>query len=175
MDLRIVKTRKTIRGVFLALREKNALEKMRVNKLCEMALINKTTFYKHYQDIYALSGEIENETIQGILDDFASVNTLFSDTDGFIRGLYAAFKSREQLIMTLFSGRMNVLVDKVEQQLVRHYPALGTSPEKEILLSFLIKGASSVLMEARFEEETMLTTLTKVARQIIGCIETAGN
>jgi AcrR family transcriptional regulator len=171
-DLRIIKTKKTIRDAFLNLREKNALEKIRVNKLCEMALVNKTTFYKHYQDIYALSGEIEDETIQAILDNFASINALFSDTDSFIRGLYGAFKSREGIIFTLFGGRMNVLVDKVERQLVRHYPALGASPEKEILLSFLIKGASSVFMEARFEEKTMLTTLSTVARQIIRQMET---
>lgn len=171
LDLRIIKTKKNIRDAFLALRTKNALEKIRVKRLCELALINKTTFYKHYQDIFALSEEIENETILSILDNFANINSLFLDTDAFIYGLYSAFLSHGEIINTLFSGRMNVLIDKVERQLVKHYPALGTTPEKEILLSFLIKGASNVLMEAKYEETMMLTTLTRVARHIIHDME----
>ena len=59
MDLRIVKTRKSIRSAFLELRKTNAVDEIRVNRLCEMAMINKTTFYKHYQDIYALAEEVE--------------------------------------------------------------------------------------------------------------------
>lgn len=172
MDLRIAKTKKNIRMAFIELRETNALEKIRVNRLCNLAMINKTTFYKHYRDIYELTEEIENETILAIMDSFENINSLFTNPDAFITGMYIAFKAHEKLIMTLFSGRMNMLVDKVERQLVAHYPVIGLSPQKEILLSFLIKGASHVLMEAKFDEIVMLNTLTRVAKQIIQMMET---
>jgi AcrR family transcriptional regulator len=167
MDLRVVKTKKIIRETFLDLRSKHPLEKVKVTKLCEIALINKSTFYMHYQDIYALSEEIENETILSITDSFERMNSLFADPDGFMKGLYYAFKSHEELIMILFSGRMNNLIDKVEKQLIAQYPLISGIPEKEIMLSFLIWGASHVLMESRYEETILLNTLTEAAKQII--------
>ena len=171
MDLRIVKTRKSIREAFLTLRSNNALEKIKVTKLCELALVNKTTFYKHYQDIYALSEEIENETIVSIMDSFEHINSLFTDPEGFMKGLYYAFKSHEELILLLFSGRMDILINKVERQLIIHYPWISGMPEKEIALTFLLWGGSHVLMESRYEETVLLDTLTKAARQVISFID----
>ena len=175
MDLRIVKTKKNIREAFLSLRAENMLEKIKVTKLCELAMINKTTFYNHYQDIYALSEEIENETISSIMDNFQHLNDLFSNPDAFMKGLYYAFKSHEGVIVILFSGRMDVLVDKVEKQLLIQYPLLGEVPEKEIILSFLLWGASHVLSESKYDESVMLDTLTKVAKQIITSLDVQGD
>jgi AcrR family transcriptional regulator len=171
MDLRIVKTRKNIREAFLELRSKNPLEKLKVKRLCDLALINKSTFYKHYQDLYGLSEEVENETISSIMSSFEHMNSLLTNPEEFMRGLYYAFRAHEELILTLFSGRMNVLIDKVERQLITHYPLLRGMPEKEIMLSFLLWGASHVLMESKYEETIMLDTLTKVAKQTIKLID----
>ena len=171
MDLRIVKTKKNIREAFLELRSQNALEKIKVTKLCELALINKTTFYKHYQDIYALSEEIENETILSIMNSFEDMNSLFTAPEVFMKGLYYAFKSHEELILILFSGRMNILIDKVERQLIDLYPRISSMPEKEIVLSFLLRGGSHVLIESKYEETVLLDTLTEVAKQIIAYID----
>jgi AcrR family transcriptional regulator len=167
MDLRIVKTRTNIRAAFLELRSENSLEKIKVKRLCELAMINKTTFYKHYQDIYALSEEIENETISSIMGSFEHMNSLLADPEGFMKGLYYAFRAHEELILTLFSGRMNVLIDKVERQLIIHYPLIKGMPEKEIVLSFLLWGASHVLSNSKYKETVLLDTLTGVVRQIV--------
>lgn len=175
MDLRIVKTRKIIRQAFLELRVKYPLEKIKVSRLCQLAQINKTTFYKHYQDIYALSDEIENILIDAILNSFERINDLFSETEGFMRDLYEAFKSNEEEIMTLFSGRMNILIDKVEKRLTTHYPSIRAIPEKEIALSFIILGASHVLSEGRYEETVVLKTLPRVVKHIIHFIDQSGD
>ena len=50
MDLRMVKTRAQIKEAFLKLREYLMPEKIKVKDICEMAMINKTTFYNHYID-----------------------------------------------------------------------------------------------------------------------------
>jgi AcrR family transcriptional regulator len=171
MDLRIVKTRKNIREAFLELRAKNPLEKIKVKHLCDLALINKTTFYKHYQDIYALSDEIEDDTIQSLMGNFKDINSLFTDPDEFIKGLYYTFKAHEDQVLLLFSGRLNVLIDKAEKQLMVHYPSLGGMPEKEIMLSFLLRGASYVLIESRYDESIMLDTLTRIAKGTIAIFD----
>ena len=42
MDLRVIKTKKNIRDAFLELRKKHTLDEIKVNALCEKAMINKT-------------------------------------------------------------------------------------------------------------------------------------
>jgi hypothetical protein len=174
VDLRIVKTRSGIRQAFLGLRSKKALEKIRITELCRIAVINKTTFYKHYSDIYALSEEIENETLRSILDSFEHIDSLFSDPYGFVTGLYHAFKPQEGLIRTLFAdGRMNVLVDKIEQQLKKHYPSVKSSPDKDIVVSFLLRGASQILMTpSRYKEAILLETVATITKRIIALLDT---
>ena len=51
----------------MELRSKKALEKITVKELCGLACINKSTFYSHYEDIYALSEAIETETVASLL------------------------------------------------------------------------------------------------------------
>ena len=53
MDLRVEKTEKAIKNAFIELRSQKPLEKITVKELCAEARINKSTFYSHYQDIYA--------------------------------------------------------------------------------------------------------------------------
>ena len=167
MDLRIIKTKKNIKNSFLALRSDHPLKKIRVTKLCETAMINKSTFYKHYQDVYDLSEKIENETIFSILNNFQRLDSLFDDPDGFIKGMYYAFKAHDDLIRTLFAGRMNILVDKIENELIILYPQFQNTPEKEIILSFIIRGATHVLSEPKYSEAVLLETLSEIITSII--------
>jgi AcrR family transcriptional regulator len=88
MDLRIIKTKKSIKEAFMQLRAKNDLERIKITELCELALINKTTFYKHYQDIFALSEELEGELINTIMNDFVDVDLLIRKPEDFLKGLY---------------------------------------------------------------------------------------
>ncbi|MBN1535983.1 MAG: hypothetical protein JW908_04575 [Anaerolineales bacterium] len=171
MDLRIVKTKKNIKEAFIKLRANNTLEKIRVTELCQIALINKTTFYKHYQDIYALADEVEDETILSIMNSFEHMDSLFNKPDSFVKGLYYAFKSHETWILTIFSGRINVLIDKVEKQLKMQYPAGNRFPEKDIVLSFLFRGASQVLMESKYDETALLDTVANITKHIIVALD----
>ena len=66
---------------------------------------------------------------------------------------------------------MDILINKVERQLIIHYPWISGMPEKEIALTFLLWGGSHVLMESRYEETVLLDTLTKAARQVISFID----
>lgn len=59
------KTRKTIKRIFAEmLSEKKELGKVSVSELCARAEISRGTFYAHYDDIYAVLNEIENDFIE---------------------------------------------------------------------------------------------------------------
>ena len=67
-DLRIMKTKASIKREFMALLKKKPVEKITVTELAEKALINKGTFYLHYQDIYVLYEEVIHDEIVDFFD-----------------------------------------------------------------------------------------------------------
>ena len=99
-DLRIRKTEQAIKNAFIELRAKKPLEKITVKELCELALINKSTFYSHYEDIYALSESMEQETVESIIGSIDHLKDYTTDnSDAFTRELCLAFMS--QISLTL--------------------------------------------------------------------------
>ena len=58
-DRRTRKTKHTIKQIFLGLLKQKSIEKISVTELCSLADLNRSTFYLHYCDIYALLEEIE--------------------------------------------------------------------------------------------------------------------
>lgn len=54
IDLRIVKTKKNLYESLLRLMATHAFEEIKVSKICEEAMINRSTFYAHFEDKYAL-------------------------------------------------------------------------------------------------------------------------
>lgn len=64
------KTRKAIKKVFAEmLSEKMELGKISVSELCKRAEISRGTFYSHYDDIYGVAEDYENELINRFYDD----------------------------------------------------------------------------------------------------------
>lgn len=64
------KTRTAIKKVFAEmLSEKKQLDKIKVKELCERANISRGTFYSHYDDIYSVAEDFENELIDAFFDN----------------------------------------------------------------------------------------------------------
>ncbi len=69
-DPRSLQTDELIKRTFIQLHKEKALNRITVKELCEKADINRTTFYKHYLDVYDLYEKIENslfESFRGLI------------------------------------------------------------------------------------------------------------
>ena len=118
MDIRIKKTKNSIINAFLELRTKKEIERITVKELCEKAMINKSTFYSHYTDIYDLSEYLENQTANEIVTSLEHPENIIIKPKEFNSELFYAYLSQESLIQTLFSGsRSNQLLYKIEKSL----------------------------------------------------------
>jgi AcrR family transcriptional regulator len=53
-DLRVRRTRKLLWDALMAEMSERAFEEITVTDICERAMVHRTTFYKHYEDKYAL-------------------------------------------------------------------------------------------------------------------------
>lgn len=70
------KTRRIIKKLFAEmLSEKKELGKIAVSELCKRAEISRGTFYAHYDDIYAVAEEYENELIDSFFNNISSINS----------------------------------------------------------------------------------------------------
>ena len=171
MDLRIQKTEKAIKNVFLELRARKPLEKITVKELCELALINKSTFYSHYEDIYALSEAMEQETVASIIGSIDHLKDYTTDNpDAFTRELCLAFMSQISLIKILFSGRelshLGIRLDKALKEVIfRKYPEYENDLEKQILLSYSIQGTYyAYLSNHDADTDTFVQTIENIVR-----------
>ena len=94
MDVRSQRTRQVISDAFMELLRDRTAAKITVTEICQIANINRATFYKHYLDVRDLHEQLEQE----ILGEF----------EEFLRGrvLKDALPYREMLVELLdFSAR----------------------------------------------------------------------
>lgn len=65
-DRRSKRTKTLLKKIFTELLKSTPVQKITVTELCELADINRSTFYKHYFDLYALLEDIEKDCLQQI-------------------------------------------------------------------------------------------------------------
>lgn len=163
MDLRVVKTKKNIRDAFLQLRKKYSIDEIKVNMLCENAMINKTTFYNHYQDIYELSEELEKEAVESFLNNFKDIDMMLTDANRFIKGMHVALEQNNDMLHTVFRDNMDELILRMEKSIHKFY-----AKEDQRLISFLIGGSFHLMMKSKNKnedvEQFLIEIITKIQR-----------
>jgi len=68
MDLRERRTRKLIREAFFELMREKGFETLSVQDITERAMVNRSTFYRHYQDKYDLARKCLDEPFSALLE-----------------------------------------------------------------------------------------------------------
>ena len=74
------RTEAHLREVLLDLLKQKPLEKITVREICELAQINRSTFYAHYEDIYDMARKSELEMAKGLGEHFRTT----VDADNFL-------------------------------------------------------------------------------------------
>ena len=172
MDLRVQRTRTSIRDAFIELRSRKPIEKITVKELAEAAFINKATFYQHYSDLYDLSESMEDELIDNIISSIPHPDTLLEDPEEATLEIFDAFSSQTSLLEILFSGsRRSVLIAKLEGRIrdliLRRYPSYEGDLEKEVLITFLIQGSfHSYLKHSAADRQATLQTIAAYVKRL---------
>ncbi|MBX0317404.1 MULTISPECIES: TetR/AcrR family transcriptional regulator [Shouchella] len=92
LDLRVLRTRKSIRNAFIALLEEKEYSKISVNAIAKRAEINRVTFYSHYKDIHDLVESFLNE----LLADIHQILTAKANVESYQPGI-----ARDSLVLLL--------------------------------------------------------------------------
>lgn len=155
-DLRFRKTEKLIEDTYLDLRRRFH-RPIKVCELCEAALINKTTFYAHYETMEALHTHICAREVGRIVESCPNMDTAFSNTGSFVRSLVSAIQKCAPIMDALFYQDTIGQINAVERVLLNHYLGHGASPRQEMKMQFAIGGAAKLLMPEQSEERICMT------------------
>lgn len=166
-DLRVVKTKKLIRDTFFEMRETMSLEKIHVRELCKKAMINKSTFYNHYRDIYDLNEQLEKETIAQFLSRFQERDLLLKDPELFLARIPAAFDENLSLLMPLFRDRFDAAFYEIERQLKQEYDNGHLSEEDDIRITYILGGTLHTLRTLKFDKGYSDAVLAKTVSEMI--------
>ncbi len=171
MDLRMVKTRGQIKMAFLSLRERLMPEKIKVKDICEMAQINKTTFYHHYTDSNELSREIEESAIDLVMVDFLESDQMFENPKAYIIGLMHSLEKHFKDLKIIFRGKQDILCAKLEERLHCIYDGSAKGVEDRIRISFAIGGFVGVVKDFLFlnKKYDINQVLLSTARLLEAC------
>ena len=138
-------TQPAIRQCFLEMLKKRPIEKISVGDLCEKVDINRSTFYRHYPDIYALLDSIVDECFHELFGEpTRDVNYRSSFEDAgyeLILQMCALTEQKKELYQLLLFGRTRTqLSEKIEDSLCQLYLKAHESsnylPSPEVRLNY---------------------------------------
>ncbi len=146
-----IKTRERIKKAFaLLIKEKQVLEKITVTDLVKKADITRSAFYTHYDNIYQVAQDLQNETFD-ILQNNINILRSMNNTDLYFDEIIKYLKENEEIYSLIFSSDTplyftNKLSKMINQSL---YAVLVDKNIKnlELNLSFFIDGSISLIIK----------------------------
>ena len=146
---------------------------IKIKDLCALACINKSTFYAHYEDIYALANALENKLIESILASVPRTNdsVALHQAETLTRELFHAFMQNQRAVNILFSGsRQGIFANSIEKGLRQRFeeadPTFAADLNRGILLSFCVQGCFYAFANnsSRMDESKLVELLGAIAK-----------
>lgn len=182
-DLRIIKTRRSIKEAFMELILMKPVNKITVTELAERAEISKGTFYLHYLDIYDLYNRLVEEVANKIAESFNPYPDLFTAPETFVRTFM--FAQNSQFTVSLTPAQRKILSEK-NIKFSDNYPScfidafktqiykvgkLVPCLENDMKIEFLITGMLSIIIKYPMlshdikQKELMIQYLTTIVKE----------
>ncbi|MFV8064718.1 TetR/AcrR family transcriptional regulator [Streptococcus hyovaginalis] len=148
MDKRVIKTKKAIKDAFIELRQNRPIEKIYVETLCRKAMINKSTFYRYYMDIYDLVDHLQEEALEPIRRYVIANPITEENMPTFVEDMEVTISQVYAENSALFSNQ-----DETFEKTVQLYQETISEelPEKiQLRLSFAVGGAYAILKNNQY-------------------------
>ena len=119
-DLRVIRTKKAIRDAFCAMIMEMDYPDITIKELTQRAMINRNTFYLHYDSMDALLQELQDEIAGEFMEKQISY-TKMSDIRRMIRVFFEYMATQSPLQDRLLcSGSYQFFYDRINQQIMGH-------------------------------------------------------
>ena len=152
----VIKTKKAIKEAFADLaNEKKDIYKITVTELIERADIAKSTFYLHYDDIFGVIEEFENELLSELNSIIANTNSNIVSFENSFNLVLKFIKEHEEIYTKMINSSLPVyFIDKLKNVLVElvfnkiSLPTLSKDPNiRNAQIRFFANGSIDLVID----------------------------
>lgn len=146
-DLRVVKTQNILYTTLLDLMKEKTFEEIKVSDICNHALINRSTFYAHYNDKYELLAEFIQELKNSLTGELKK-NKNISNTKEYYLEMIKLFldhidEKRESYLAIMIHNRnsitMDIIYDVLDHDITSHLQQDNSLEQNKIPRSIIAK------------------------------------
>lgn len=156
-DLRVIKTKKILYETLIELMKTKTFEEIKVSDICTKALINRSTFYAHYEDKYELLLEFINSLKEEFINELSKNKNILNTREYYLemirlfldhienkKDIYNAImiNNRNSIMMDILSSvANNEVIKKMESS------NINTKVPANIIAKFYLGGVLNLGIE----------------------------
>ena len=156
-DLRVIKTKNLIYNTLVELMKDKTFEEIKVSDICNKALINRSTFYSHYEDKYDLLvdfiNSLKNEFISELNKNSSDLNVKEYYIE-LIKIFLNHIEERKEMYTSIMinnrnSIMMDILLSVVNNDLLKKIKTdeIDSSIPNDIIAKFYLGGVINLGVE----------------------------
>ncbi|WP_162150619.1 TetR/AcrR family transcriptional regulator [Acholeplasma equifetale] len=154
---KIILTKRQIRMALVELLERYNMNEISVTKLCEVADVNRTTFYRYYRNVVDVYEELENSIIHELDKTLETliVEIPLNQAEAFIKELFDQIKNNFSDFKILFKDKFFIVFqNKVVEMIYRYNNLLlsSTDPLFNEKFNYMVYGSIELVKKWLFGE-----------------------
>ena len=177
-DLRITKTKRNLYEGLLSIMKEKAFEEIKVSEICQTALVNRSTFYDHFDDKFELLESLiedlkidlttklqENKQLETAKEYYMEMIKLLIDHTYDNITVYSSIikHNNNSIVMDMV---LDTVLKDVENYIAEHLPESIEIPI-EIISRFYVSAVINVCLEYikvphKYQKEDIITYLQKL-------------
>ena len=174
-DARVRYTKMVLKeALFKCLKEKS-IKDITVTEVCELAEVNRTTFYKHYKDCYDIVRQLEREQLDEFRTLLQSRDKFGEELTGDILNMLDRNKelnetARSGMLSDNFRLEMTEIAKKYALNDWRKMMPKASQQEAELALTVMISASLQVVINEanKFDRDVVIRFITNM---INGCVK----
>ena len=171
-DARVRYTRRVLKESFLKLLSQKPVNRITVKEVCELAQLNRATFYAHYSDCFALLESIEQELIDAFAQSLHLVGTF--DVSALIAAIYSIVEQHEEACRVLIFGGaspsvLGRMIDLARNSSIAYWRSQlrrASDEELEMLYTHLSNGLMNVVVGGydKYKREDVIRFVDRIVK-----------
>ena len=171
-DARVRYTRRVIKESFLSLLREKPVNRITVKEVCQLAELNRATFYAHYSDCFALLESIEQELLDAFRESLRLIDGF--DVSALISALYAMVEQHGDACRVLIFGGASPslpgrMIDLARPSSIASWKRQlrnASDAELEMLYTHLSNGLMNVVVGGynKYSREEVISFVNRIVR-----------
>lgn len=141
MDARTRYTLNAIKNALLSLLKEKSIEKITVREICLLAEINRATFYRHFDNQYALLEILQEEMFEEIKQ---AVQAQADSSEVILRVFQLVYQHKEEWLLLLGENADPRISCKIEHFMADYFQVPSKGDAGKMKYRFILGGASGV-------------------------------